>query len=313
MPSDRRAVVDSAGREVVVGPRPKRIFPTGNAAAAAAWCLAPDRLAGWPAARAGGTPPIAVPLPSVPAVGPGDVAGAAAAVRAARADLVLDFGNRTAPFVAFADRLQHASGVPTAVVNGRLAQTREGLALLGRLFGDPARAAALAGEWERTWRVVSAVRPAAGAGPRVHYAIGPRGEKTARRGSIHVECLDMLGAVNVADVDTGEGGRVAVDPAAVVAADPDFVITISPEFHAAAATLEPWADLAAVRAGRIRLAPAPVLSWFDFPPSLNRIIGLRWLARTFYGGEADREFAAAARAFHTLFFGVSLPSGFAAS
>ncbi len=306
MPSDGRPAagfVDSAGRVVAADGPPRRVFPTGNAAAAAVWCLAPERLVGWPAARPGTRGPLTLPAAEVPMISLANTRTAAAAVRDAQADLVLDFGNCAAPFIEFADRLHRQSGVPVAVVSGRLADTRASLALMGQLFGLAGRAEALAREWDRAVCAVSAALPAPGAGPRVHYAIGPRGEKTARRDSLHVELLDMVHAVNAAPVESGAGGRVAVDPQAVAEAAPDHIVTIDAEFHARAAQIEPWASMAAVRAGRVHLAPAPVLSWFDFPPSFNRIMGLRWLAHVLYGAGAGGDLDREARHFHELFYG----------
>ena len=312
MPSDRRAVVDSAGREVVLSGRPRRIFPTGNAAAAAVWCLSPAALLGWPPARPGEAPLLAVAHASVPRIARADPAAAAvAALSASGADLVLDFGDPAAPFVAFADLVQRETGIPAAVVDGRLARTGEALSLLGRLLGLTARAETLAAEWERARRAVAAARTGA-ARPKVHYAIGPRGERAARRGSIHLDPLGLVGAVAAPDIAAGARSRVAMDPAAAVAADPDLIVTTDPRFRACAASLAPWADLAAVRAGRIHLAPAPVLSWFDRPPSLNRIIGLRWLARLCYGDRYRGDLERGARAFHRLFYRAILPPGFRA-
>ena len=309
MPSDRRAVVDSAGREVVLPRRPRRIFPTGNAAAAAVLCLAPSALLGWPAPRPGEAPLFAAAHAAVPRIVRADPASAVVALRDSGADLVVDFGDANAPFAAFADLLQRETGIPVAAIDGRLARSGEALALLGRLTGLAARAEALAAEWERTRRAVAAIRANADR-PRVHYAIGPGGERTARRGSIHLDPLDLVGAAPAMDAGAGPQSRIAVDPAAVAAADPDLIVTTNPRFHARAASLEPWANLAAVRAGRVHLAPAPVLSWFDRPPSLNRIIGLRWLARLCRGDRYTGDLESEARAFHRLFYGVSLPPDF---
>ena len=104
----------------------------------------------------------------------------------------------------------------------------------------------------------------------------------------------------------GSGGRVRVAPSEVARWDPDLILTIDPTFHANAASLEIWGDTRAVRAGRVYLAPAPVLSWFDFPPSINRIIGLAWLARLFHGDAYRADLAAEARAFHRLFYAADL-------
>ncbi len=284
----------------------RRVLPTGNPAAAAVYCVAPDRLLGWPEPVPDQVAPITAQLPEAPRLNPYELDQSAEAVRAAAPDLVLDFGNCGAAFIDFADRLQAETGVPVAIVDGRLPRSRESLSLLGRLFDVAGCAEDLAQEWERIWAGVSTALAHDHTAPRVHYAIGADGEKTVRRDSIHLESLAMLGAKNVAEVETGSGGRVRVDPRDVARWDPDLILTIDPEFHTNAASHEVWGDLRAVRAGRVYLAPAPILSWFDFPPSINRIIGLAWLARLFHGDAYRADLAAEARAFHRMFYAVDL-------
>ena len=295
-------VTDSAGRPVALPPRLARVLPTGNAAAAALTCIARDRLLGWPEPPPGERPPAHPAGPLVPRLNTHELGPSVEAVRAVAPDLVLDFGVCAPAFVAFADRLQAETGVPVVVVDGRLERSPDSLRLLGRLFAVEARGEALARAFERLWGEVEQ----AGAGPRVHYAIGPRGEKTVRRGSIHLDVLAMLGADFVAEVEIGHGGRVSVAPEAVARADPEVILTIDVDFHTRAGALEVWADMAAVRPGRVYLAPAPVLSWLDYPPGPNRIIGLAWLARLFYGRAYGSDLAEAARAFHRLFYDTNL-------
>ncbi|MFN7193255.1 MAG: iron ABC transporter substrate-binding protein, partial [Rhodospirillales bacterium] len=43
-----------------------------------------------------------------------------------------------------------------------------------------------------------------------------------------------------------------------------------------------WASVAAVRHRRVFLAPNVPFGWVDFPPSVNRLLGLRWLGRVLY-------------------------------
>jgi len=304
--SDRRLIRDSAGREVALPARLGRVLPTGNPAAAAVYCIARDRLIGWPEPVPGQAAPIAAQLPEAPRLNPYELEKSVDAVRAAAPDLVLDFGNCGAAFVNFADRLQAETGVPVALVDGHLARTGESLSLLGRLFDVSERASDLDREWQRVWAEVSDSLARTQAAPRVHYAIGATGEKTVRRGSIHLESLAMLGAENVAEVASGNGGRVRVDPRDVARWNPDLILTIDPDFHANAAALDNWGDIRAVRAGHVHLAPAPILSWFDFPPSINRIIGLAWLACLFHGDAYRPDLAAEAREFHRLFYAAEL-------
>jgi iron complex transport system substrate-binding protein len=44
-----------------------------------------------------------------------------------------------------------------------------------------------------------------------------------------------------------------------------------------------------VRAGRVHLSPKLPFGWVDFPPSVNRLIGLWWLAKIFYPDHFDED------------------------
>ena len=304
MSSRSRVIRDSTGREIALAGAPRHVLPTGNPAAAALFCLARDRLQGWPEPVPGEAPPAAPALPSVPRLNAHDAAASATVVARLAPDLVVDFGTCAPPFVAFAEGLQADTGIPVAIVDGRLRETPRSLRLLGRLMGAEARADALAQAFESMWSEAAAA--GRGHGPRVHYAIGARGEKTARRGSIHLDLPQMLGAVNVAEVEAGDGGRVPVAAADVARWAPELILTIDADFHRDAARLPVWAEMAAVRAGRVYLAPAPVLSWLDYPPSVNRAIGLAWLAELFHGVIGRDRLAALACDFHRMFYGVDL-------
>ena len=43
------------------------------------------------------------------------------------------------------------------------------------------------------------------------------------------------------------------------------------------------------RAGRVYLSPTAPFGWIDRPPSLNRMIGLKWLAGLFYPEQAPQD------------------------
>lgn len=304
--SDYRIVLDSAGREVALPKHLRRVLPTGNPAAAAIFCVARDRLLGWPEPIPGQSPAITAEIPAAPRLTPYDFDGSLRAVRATEPDLILDFGTCAPGFIEFADRLQGESGVPVAIVDGHLTETAKALSLLGRILDAATRAEELRQEWQRIWTGVSDACAASSGAPRVHYAIGAAGEKTVRRGSIHLESLAILGAKNVAQVEAGDGGRVRVDAHDVAAWNPELILTIDQAFHALAGGLDVWGDMDAVRSGRLYLAPAPILSWFDFPPSINRTIGLAWLARLFHGDAYRGDLAEDVQRFHRIFYDAAL-------
>ena len=117
-------------------------------------------------------------------------------------------------------------------------------------------------------------------------------------GSINVESIEQLGAVNVA-AEMGKGGLVQVSIEQVLRWNPDVVITIDSNFHAAARSHPVWGSVPAVKAGRIYLSPSLPYGWIDFPPSINRLIGLRWLARILYPQAFPEDLRPIVRDFYT--------------
>ena len=122
--------------------------------------------------------------------------------------------------------------------------------------------------------------------PRVYYARGPRGLETGLGGSINVETIEFLGARNVAA--ERKGGLALVSVEQVLSWNPEVVVTIDRDFAANFRTASVWAEVAAVRAGRVHLSPKMPFGWVDFPPSVNRLIGLWWLAKILYPEQFEK-------------------------
>ena len=55
---------------------------------------------------------------------------------------------------------------------------------------------------------------------------------------------------------------------------------------------------------RVYLAPTAPFGWIDRPPSLNRVMGLRWLAGLFYPDRLSHDLREATREFYRLFYHV---------
>ncbi len=300
--------VDSAGRRVAVPARVERVFPAGPPAATIVYMLAPDTLLGWPRAIGPEERPF---LPEryadLPALGRLTGRGGTVnleTVVALRPDLILDVGGTGATFVSLADRVQEQTRVPYALVDGRLAETARALRTVGALLGVPDRAERLARYAEET---LEEVRRRIAAVPRerqlrVYMARGPRGLQTGLGGSINVEALDVLGVRNVAAEALGDGGLVTVSMERILAWQPDVIVTIDPAFHRSVWTDPLWQGVKAVRDGRVHLAPLFPFTWIDFPPSANRLLGLRWLGKMLYPELFPEDLREEARRFHALFY-----------
>jgi iron complex transport system substrate-binding protein len=134
----------------------------------------------------------------------------------------------------------------------------------------------------------------------VYYGRGPRGLETGLGGSINVETIEYLGARNVAA--ERQGGVATVSVEQVLAWNPDVIITIEPTFAATVRTDPVWAPIKAVQTGRVYLSPSLPFAWVDFPPSVNRLIGLWWLAKVLYPEQFPEDLKPITRDFYQRFY-----------
>lgn len=303
-------VTDGAGRAVPVPDKVERVFPAGPPAAIMLYTLAPELLLGWP--RANRPEECEFMLPDIcrrPEVGRLTGRGNTAnleVVTALKPDLILDVGSVRETFVSLADRVQQQTGIPYALLDGRLSETEKAYTQLGRLVRREARAEELVRYVAQT---IAAIHGRIAAvpdnqRPRVYYARGPRGLETGLAGSINVEGIEFLGAHNVA---AGlRGGLTNVSLEQVLLWNPDVIITIDQDFAASVRGNPDWRAVAAVRSGRVHLSPKLPFGWVDFPPSVNRIVGLWWLARMLYPEKFPEELGAHTRDFYSKFYHVNL-------
>ena len=92
----------------------------------------------------------------------------------------------------------------------------------------------------------------------------------------------------------------------VLAANPDTIITWDRTFFETVWNDPLWAKVDAVQKGRVYLSPLLPFGWIDRPPSLNRLIGLRWLAGIFFPEHFRQDLRAQVREFYSMFYHVDL-------
>jgi iron complex transport system substrate-binding protein len=301
-------VTDGAGRIVPVPERVERVFPAGPPAAIFLYTLAPELLIGWP--RANRPEEREFLLPDVGArpevgriTGRGNTANLEV-VLALKPDLILDVGSVNPTYVSLADRVQQQTGVPYALLDGRFDGIPLAYRTLGALIGRREQGEALALSAEGTIRTITqrVDTIALEQRPRVYYARGPRGLETGLGGSINVETIELV-ARNVAGGTRGGLANVSIEQ--VLLWNPDTIVTIDQDFAANVLSDPAWAPVAAVRARRVHLSPKLPFGWVDFPPSVNRLIGLWWLGKILYPELFPEDLRALTREFYTRFYHVT--------
>jgi iron complex transport system substrate-binding protein len=308
--AQKSTVRDGANRAIAIPPRVTRVFPAGPPAAIVLYTLAPDLLLGWP--RANRPEEREFLLPDIGArpelgrlTGRGNTANLEV-VLSLRPDLILDVGTISDSYVSLADRVQNQTGIPYALLDGRFEATPRMYRTLGTLVGREQKAEELASSCERTIEtILDRISDIPNdQWPRVYYARGPRGLETGLGGSINVETIEFLKARNVAGGTRGGLATVSVEQ--VLAWAPDVIVTIDRDFATSVGSDPVWASVPAVRNGRVHLSPKLPFGWVDFPPSVNRFIGLWWLAKILYPDRFPEDLRPIARAFYAGFYHVNV-------
>lgn len=306
-PVAAREITDSAGRKVNLPDRIGRVFAAGPPASILLYVLAPEKMTGWPnAPRPEEREFIAAPYRDLPALGRLTGRGGTAnleVVLKAKPDLILDFGSVRDTYLSLADAVQSQTGIPYILIDGRFAATPAALRLLGEALGIEERAQKLAAYVEATFAEIDAALSEVPEKqrPRVYLARGPDGLETGVKGSINTEIIERAGGVNVADAH-GQRGIVRASIEQVIVANPDTIITWDPIFYNRVYNDPLWAGIEAVKRKRVHLSPTAPFGWIDRPPSLNRIIGLKWLAALFYPDRFKADFKETVREFYSLFY-----------
>ena len=310
IPALARPFVDAAGRTIEVPERAARVLAAGPPASVLLYTLAPGRMVGWVRApRPEEKPYLARETWDLPAygrlTGKGNTANVEA-VLALKPDLIVDVGSTAPTLVSLADRVQAQTGIPYILLDGSFAKIPETYAKLGDLIGEAEMAAALAAHAESAiTEIIAAIATVPEAmRPRVYYGRGPKGLETGLAGSLNTEILEIAGARNVAA--GGAGGLANVSPEQVLAWNPDVIVTLDPAFRQGIGADPLWSGVKAVREGRVYQTPTLPFGWFDSPPGVNRLIGLRWLAGLLYPALFPQPLAEVTRDFYKRFYHVDL-------
>ena len=207
---------------------------------------------------------------------------------AADVQVILSMGTSaiTETDISEADALQEQLGIPVVLFSGDSADYAEAYRLLGKMIDREEDAEELIAY---TADIVAEVEAVAAQVPeeervRLYYAEGDDGLSTEPASSNRSYVFNTAGAVNVAQVDAQAGyGQSAVSMEQVLEWNPQIIITQGTTNAYETILSDPnWASIDAVKNGRVYKMPSQPYSWADRPPSVNRFIGLKWMANLLY-------------------------------
>ena len=309
-----REITDMAGRTVVVPDEIETVFSSSTVTAIFMYTLAPDKLLGWNYELNELEKSIILEeYHDLPNFGMGDSINYEAVI-AADPTIAVNVGTINDKMISDCDKLSKSLGVPVVAVDGDLSASAEAYRFMGELLGEEEQAEKLASYAEKTFADIEKMEVPEDKKVRIYYGNGEDSLETAPAGSAHGQIIDMVNAVNVADLEMGEGSRVQISAEQLLAWDPDVIVVngepkadMSGASAAEAILANPdYASLKAVQDQQVYGTPNTPFSWMDRPMGPNRIVGIRWLSGLIYPEYLNYNVDEEVKEFFDLFYHIQL-------
>ena len=312
--SGQREITDMAGRTMTVPEEIDSAFSTGSVSAIYLYTLVPDKLLGWNYELNDLEKSVILEqYHDLPNFGQGDAINYEAVI-AANPTIAFHVAAINDGTIDEADSMAQQLGIPVVVVSSDLLDAPEVYRFMGDLFGVEEQAEALAAYAEETFNAISGLNIPEEEKVRIYYGNGEDSLETAPAGSSHGQIIDLVNAVNVADLELGDGSRVQISAEQLLAWDPDVIVVngepkadLTGSAAAEKILNDPtYATLKAVQNGAVYGTPNAPFSWVDRPPGPNRIVGMRWLAGLIYPEYLNYDVDEEVKEFFQLFYHVDL-------
>lgn len=315
--AETREITDMAGRKVTVpaAENIESVFSAGPVAAIFLYMVVPDKLLGWNYELNDVEKSIILDkYQDLPNFGMGDAVNYEAVI-AANPTIAINSGKINDTMVSDCDALSESLGIPVVAVDNELNNSAEAFRFMGELLGVEDHAEELAQYAEQVFTDINALSDI----PEekkvsVYFGNGEDSLETAPRGSQHAQILDAINAVNVADLELGDGSRVQISAEQLLAWDPDvIVVNGEPKADKSGSSAAEdilsnpdYASLKAVQDQKVYGTPNAPFSWVDRPAGPNRLIGMRWFSALIYPEYIKCDINEEIHKFFDLFYHVDL-------
>ena len=304
--AEARVFEDSLGRQVELAENIERVAITGPLAQYAVFPIAADMLVGvsssWDDATKAFIPEEYQKLPVLGQLYGGKTGVNLEELLAADPQVVIDVGQAKEGLAEDLDALSEQTGVPYVHISMTLKQLDETYLKLGELLGRPDEAALIAdyctNVYTRTVQIAESVKK-----ENLLYVTGLEGLNVIARDSYHSEVIDLL-SNNLAVVESpsARGTGNEVDMEQILAWNPDMVIFAEKNMYDAAPEDPLWQAVTAVREKRYFRSPVGPYNWMGFPPSVQQLLGMTWMAKALYPQAADYDLYEETKQYFKMFY-----------
>lgn len=301
-----RVFTDSCGREVTVPVNVEKVAVSGPLAQIVVFAMAPDKLVGianaWDESAAQFLDTKYYDLPLLGQLYGGKGEMNLETLLAAAPDVVIDVGEPKGSIVEDMDALQEQTGIPFVHIDAYLASMDNTYAMLGDLLAMPNEAQGRADycryAYDRAVEIANSVEKA-----NLLYITGDEGLNVIAKGSYHAEAIDLL-ANNLAVVEepSSKGTGNEVDMEQILNWNPDVILFAPGSIYDSVGSNENWQTVTAIKNGAYYEVPMGPYNWMGFPPSVQRLLGMTWMAKILYPDAADYDLYTEVSTYFQLFY-----------
>ena len=308
--AETRVFTDSTGREVTVPTQIDKVAISGPLAQIVVFALCPDKLVGvaneWDESAQQYLDEKYYNLPLLGQLYGGKGELNLETLLASEAQVVIDVGEAKSTVAEDMNALQEQTGIPFVHIDAKLASMDETYTLLGDLLGMTDEAKTLSDYCRAAYDKVSAIADGVEKADLL-YITGDTGLNVIAQGSFHAEVIDIL-SNNLAVVDepSSKGSGNEVDMEQILNWNPDVILFAPGSIYATVGEDAAWQGVTAIRNGAYYEVPMGPYNWMGFPPSVQRLLGMLWMAKVLYPDAAGYDLYAEAANYFQLFYHCNL-------
>ena len=306
-----RTFTDSLGREVTLPTNLTKIAVSGPLAQIVVFAIAPEMMVGiangWADEAKGLIPDEYYNLPELGQLYGGKGELNLETLLQSGAEVVIDVGERKDGMTEDLDALQEQTGIPFVHVDCYTGSMGDTYRALGALLGNKDDEAKALSEYcdkiyNRTNEIANSVEKV-----NLLYCLGDKGENVIAQGSYHAEVIDLL-SNNLAVVDSpsSKGSGNEVDMEQILKWNPDVILFAPGSIYATVGEDATWQGVNAIKNGNYYEVPVGPYNWMGFPPSVQRMLGMMWMAKILYPEAADYDLYTEVAEYFQLFYHTTL-------
>ncbi|MCR2042974.1 ABC transporter substrate-binding protein [Anaerosalibacter massiliensis] len=230
-------------------------------------------------------------------------------------DLIVNVGKIDETSISASEKIEEILQAPVIMLGDNIEEISEAYEILGKVLGKEKRAQELAKysndilkEAEENSSKIKEEDM-----KKVYYAEGPKGLETEGNGSRRMKVLELVKGENASkSVETKDKhGKTNVSLEELLMWNPEYILVGSdPDkgLNVKENILKDplWQDIEAVKNKNIYEIPHGPFNWFDRPPAVNRLMGIKWLGNLIYPEVFDYDIKEETTKFYKQFYNMDL-------